>query len=437
MLQRGTFAIVDERAIWHNVRNIRLSLDPAIRMLVAVKANGYGHGALQVAETVLSAGATDLGVASVEEALALRRGGIAAPILVLGAVTPESAQVAANWQIAVTLTDDWSSQDIPKFDSPLQIHLKVDSGMNRLGFRTAQEVLRVATWLKTRPDLSLAGMFTHLATADAATLAQANQQMEKFQAIKETLENSGISIPIVHAANSAATFRKPEWHFDMVRVGISAYGYAPSTHVQAQVPLSPALHLYSFISRVVTIEKGESVGYGATFTARRPTRIATLSVGYADGYLRILSNHAQVLVHGRRARVVGNVCMDQMTIDVTDIPDVMVGDVVTLYGREAPHQWTREEFVGKSEREQKDWLIRTFTEANPVRVERDVTTYITAVNSTKKEVERWVQGKPLLSLDELAGLGHTISYELMCGLSARVPRIYVKHYFDIRNSGSL
>lgn len=427
MVYRGTFAIVDERAIWQNVHNIRLSLDSATRMMVAVKANGYGHGVLPIAETVLSAGATDLGVASVEEALALRKGGIAAPILVLGAVTPEAAQIAAAWQIAVTLTDDWAVQDIPKFDSQLQVHLKVDTGMNRLGFRTAEEVLKAAKWIVSRSDLTLAGMFTHFATADGQDLGQAEAQVRKFESILRALKDEGIEVPIVHAANSAATFRKTDWHYNMVRVGISAYGYPPSTHVNPPVPLSPALHLYSFITRLVTIEKGETVGYGATFKAKRKTRLATLPVGYADGYLRILSNRADVIVHGKRAPVVGNVCMDQMTIDVTDIEDVALGDAVTIYGRYAPQQWNLDSFVGKSEKDQREWLVRTFCEEKPIQ--------LTSVESSRAETS-WVKrgavksvSKSLLSLDELAELGHTISYELMCALSPRVPRVYVKHYF--------
>lgn len=433
-MYRGTFAIVDERAIWNNVHNIRLSLGPTTRLMVAVKANGYGHGVLPIAEAVLSAGATDLGVASIEEALALRKGGIAAPILVLGAVSPQAAQIAATWQIAVTLTDDWTTEGIPKFDSPLQVHLKVDTGMNRLGFRTAEEVLRVAEWIAARSDINLAGVFTHLATADGPDMSQAQQQMAAFQEILQTLQAAGISVPIVHAANSAATFRKPDWHFDMVRVGISAYGYPPSPHVVPPVPLVPALNLYSFVSRLVTIQPGESVGYGATFTAKRKTRLATLPVGYADGYLRILSNQADVIVHGKRARVVGNVCMDQLTIDVTDIEGVSVGDAVTLYGRHAPREWTLPALVLRSEREQRDWLVRSFCEQYPRRMSTETQGYVTQIDGVKREVTRILENS-LLSLDELAELGHTISYELMCALSPRVPRVNVKHYFDMRNSG--
>lgn len=435
-LYRSTFAIVDERAIWHNVRQIRSFLGPGKRLLVAVKANGYGHGALPAAEAALSAGATDLGVASVEEALVLRKGGIAAPILVFGAVPPEAAQMAANWQIAIALVDDWSELDLPLFDPPLHVHVKVDTGMNRLGFRSPDEVLRIIRWLRTRSDIELAGVFTHLAKADAEELDHAQAQIDRFDQVLETLQNAGVDVPVVHAAQSAAALRRPDWHYDMVRVGISAYGYAPSPFVPLPVPLVPALHLYSFISRLVVIQKGETVGYGAAFTAERETQLATLPVGYADGYPRFLSNRAEVVVHGQRARVVGTVCMDQLMIDVTDVDNVLLGDAVTLYGRPAPVDWTAQDLAARQERDQEDWLIRTFCMADPSSRAR---AQIAMAVSPSVLLERSPSSTfhQILSLDELAGIGNTISYELMCALSTRVPRVYVKHYFDIRNSGSV
>ena len=435
-LYRGTFAIVDERAIWHNVRQIRSLLEPGKRLLIAVKANGYGHGALRAAEAALSAGATDLGVASLEEALVLRKGGIAAPILVLGVVSPEAAQLAANWQIAIALADDWFELDLPLFDPPLHVHVKVDTGMNRLGFRSPDEVLGIIRWLQTRPDMELAGVFTHFAKADAKELDHAEAQMERFEQVLATLKNAGVHVPVVHAANSAATLRRPDWHYDMVRVGISAYGYAQSKHVPLAVPLIQALHLYSFIMRVVVIQKGETVGYGATFTAERETRLATVPVGYGDGYPRFLSNRAEVLVHGQRARVAGTVCMDQLMIDVTDIDDVLPGDAVTLYGRPAPADWTAQDLAAHHERDHEDWLIRSFCRDDPsARARAQIA--MADSSSVIMESSQGSTANQILSLDELAEIGNTISYEVMCALSSRVPRVYVKHYFDIRNSGSV
>jgi alanine racemase len=398
---RGTFAIVDTRAIRHNVSSIRGLLRPDTKLLIAVKANGYGHGARRVAEAAVREGASYLGVASVEEGIALRREGVDTPILVLGAVSYTAAAVAAEHNLSVTLTPDcveWPDQPIVP---SLKVHLKVDTGMTRLGGRTPEELYRLADWVAKRPDLVCEGVFTHLACADAESLDHAEAQMRRFEAMLDVVTKAGLRPQLVHAANSAAAMRRPDWQFDMVRVGIAAYGYPPSDAFALPVELKPALNLYSFISRVSSIQPGDTVGYGATFTASRPTVVATVPVGYADGYPRLLSNRGFVLVRGKRAPVIGNVCMDQLMIDVTDIPGVERGDCVTLYGRLAPAVWTqtRVEQLG-SEAEAARWLCETFA-----NLPEDV---------------------PTLSLDELAGQIGTISYELMCALAARVPRFYVE-----------
>ncbi|MCF8566368.1 alanine racemase [Alicyclobacillus tolerans] len=399
-MYRGTFAIVDERAIRHNVAAFKQKLSDSTRLLIAVKANGYGHGAVEVAQAALGAGATDLGVASIEEALQLRRAGIAAPILVLGVVSPTAARTAAKWQIAVTLGDDWSEYSVPQFEPPLHVHIKIDTGMSRLGFKTLDEVLPVVRWINSRPDVVWSGIFTHLATADAADYSRTKVQIARFEQILAGLKAQGFVLPLVHAANSAGILRDPNWHYDMVRLGISTYGCPPSREMDVPVSLWPTLHLYSFITRVATIDRGEGVSYGASFVADRPTKVATVPVGYADGYPRALSNRAHVVIHGQKARVIGKVCMDQLMVDVTEIDDVHPGDCVTLYGRYAPEGWRQSVMESLPESEHKDWLIRTF---------------------------RNYSGKNLLPLDDVAKIGHTISYELMCALSLRVPRIYVKN----------
>ncbi|GMA51143.1 alanine racemase [Alicyclobacillus contaminans] len=336
---RGTFAVVDLRAIRWNLQNIMSRLSPGTDTLVAVKANGYGHGAPQVARAAAAAGASYLGVASVEEALKLRAAGIQTPILVLGATNYEGAVVAARHDVEVALTESCLAWPQVSADMIIRGHLKLDTGMSRLGLKTVDGCRAFAQWLKTRPDVKCVGVFTHLACADAADLTHAERQMEQFRSLRNALAEAGVRPLRAHAANSAAALRRPDWHEDMVRIGISAYGYAPSRAFALPVALRPALSLYSFVTRVEALAPGETVGYGATFQADRPCRIATVPVGYADGYPRILSNRSWVWLHGRRAPVVGNVCMDQLMVDVTDILDVAVGDCVTLYGYEAPSEW--------------------------------------------------------------------------------------------------
>ncbi|MBX5436485.1 MAG: alanine racemase [Alicyclobacillaceae bacterium] len=410
-MYRGAFAVVDLEAVRHNVRVVKSRLGAQTRLMVAVKADGYGHGAVPVARAALSAGATDLGVATVEEAIELRQAGVRAPVLVLGAVSPQAAREAARQGVAVTLTDDWSRNPPAPFDACLDVHLKVDTGMNRLGFRDIGELVRVARWVAARPDMRLAGVFTHLAVADAADTSHAERQMRQFQAALGALAEAGLRPPLAHAANSAAALRFPAWQFDMVRLGISAYGYQPNPALALPVPLRPALHLYAFITRLCDIEPGETVGYGATFVARRRTRIATVPVGYADGYPRWLSNRGCALVRGHRVPVAGRVCMDQLMLDVTDVPGVQAGDCVTLYGRQAPGSWRADGFQGLEAAAQEAWIRTGFRAAGGDGSE--------AGDGTGAGDGAW------LSLDELAQIGQTISYELMCALSPRIPRVYV------------
>lgn len=398
-MYRGTFAIVDAEAITFNIRQFKRLLRPGARLLVAVKANGYGHGALTAARAALAGGADALGVASLEEALALREAGIKAPMLVFGPVHPGNAQAAAAHGVSMTLTDDPRWMDGLTFDPPLRVHLKVDTGMTRLGFADAPSLLAAARYLAARGDVRVEGVFTHLACADAPNPAHADAQIRRFHEALGALQAEGLRPPVAHAANSAGTLRNPAWHFDMVRIGISAYGLPPSPDFPVPIPLRPALHLYSFITRVRWITPGETVGYGATFTATRPTRVATVPVGYADGYPRLLSNRARAWAAGKDARVIGRVCMDQLMLDVTDIPEATVGSPVTLYGRRAPLSWTARALWQQPPAGQEGWLQSSW------RAE--------------------AADAPLLSVDELAQHAETISYEILCALAARVPRIVI------------
>jgi alanine racemase len=396
-IYRGTFAIVDTAAIVHNVRQFRTLLAPGTRLLVTVKAGGYGHGALLAARAALRGGADWLGTATLEEAIALREAGIDAPILVLGPVHPWSAPVAARHGVSVTLTDSPAWMDGIRFDPPLRVHLKVDTGMTRLGFADVDALLEAARQLARRPDVMVEGVFTHLACADAPDRAHADRQISRFEAALQALAAAGLRPPLAHAANSAGTLRDNAWHYDMVRVGISAYGLPPSPDFPVRISLRPALSLYSFITRVRWVDPGETVGYGATFTAMRRTRVATVPVGYADGYPRLLSNRAHAWVNGRPAPVIGRVCMDQLMLDVTDIDGVETGTCVTLYGRRAPAEWNVAAVWAQPAERQAAWLAETYR--------------LHAADA------------PVLSVDELARHAETISYEIVCALSPRVPRI--------------
>jgi alanine racemase len=400
---RGTFAMVDLRAIKQNVQAVKSLLSRSTKLLVTVKANGYGHGALDAATAALAGGADWLAVATPEEALQLRQVGVRAPLLCLGAVTPEAAMVLADAHVDITLGEFWDFKALPEFASPLSVHLKLDTGMTRLGLRSESDAVRLWRQVAARSDMRVAGVYTHLAAADAENLTHAETQIERFREIVAALHAAGLpDDAIIHAANSAAALRRSDWHFDMVRLGISAYGYAPSDEFESPVVLSPGMHFYTSITRITQVPAGTTVGYGATWTAPRDSQIATLAVGYADGYFRTLSNRAYVLISGKLAPVIGRVCMDQLMVDITDIENVEVGQLATLFGRSAPPDWNWRTLAGQSDAQQADYLIRTF-----------------------REFEQVAPDAPVLSAETVAHAAGTISYELLCAVSNRVPRCVV------------
>lgn len=408
---RGTFAMIDLHAIRQNVQAVKSLLSDSTRLLVTVKANGYGHGAVAAAQAALAGGAAWLGVATPEEALQLRQAGIEAPILCMGAVTPEAAAVLAAVGVDITLGEFWDWDAIPAFPSPLSVHLKIDTGMTRLGVATKADALRLWQQLQARTDARVRGVYTHLACADAQDLAHAERQVGQFRQIVDALRAAGLPDAVyLHAANTGAALRRPDWHFDMVRLGIGAYGYPPSDAFVSPVALLPAMHLYSCITRLSEVPAGTTVGYGASWHAPRAARIATLAVGYADGYLRGLSNRAHVLIAGSAAPVVGRVCMDQLMVDVTDIDDVQVGQLATLFGRMAPPAWNWREFAGCNEAEQVAYLRTSFT---------------TFADQCASQLDSTEPAVPLLSAETVAAFADTISYELLCAVSPRVPRFTV------------
>ncbi len=379
------WAEIDLAAIAHNVRELRRIIAPKAELMIAVKANAYGHGAVQVARTGLKSGADQLGVARIEEGVELRRAGIRAPILVFGYAPAEQVPELVQYELTASVFSLQGARQLSAAllpDEQLAVHLKVDTGMGRMGMlpderrhtagrvdqgiTAVEEVLGIAA-LK---NLRLEGLWTHFAVSDEADKSYTRQQFRIFTSFIQQLKDRGLAIPICHAANSGAIIDMPETHLDMVRAGISVYGLYPSREVDLKrIDLHPAMTLKARITHVKKVPAGTKISYGGTWQASRPTTIATVPVGYGDGYSRLLSNQGQMLVHGRRAPIVGRVCMDLTMLDVGHIDDVKVEDEVVLIGR---------------------------------------------------------QGDETLSADEMAAQLKTINYEVVTTLMARVPRVFLK-----------
>ena len=327
----NSFVTVDLERISANYRAIREKV--GVPVLAVIKADGYGHGAIPVARK-LEKECDFFGIATLSEGLQLREAGIQTPILVLSPVPANALALAVEnelrpsifrYEDAVAL-----SEVAQKLGKTARFHFAVDTGMSRIGFQVTDEDADICKKICDLPGLYAEGLFSHFATADAADLTKAQAQAEKFQAFDAMLKARGITIPIRHMDNSAGIL-KMDTHYEMVRAGIILYGMQPSEHVDI-TGLKPALSWYSWVAFVKTLEPGREIGYGGAFTTTKPTRVATIPVGYADGYRRSLSNKFYVLIRGKKAPILGRVCMDQMMVDVTDIPDVEVGDKVTLLG---------------------------------------------------------------------------------------------------------
>ena len=332
------WAEVDLRAILHNYRVAQQRAGQACQTICAVKANAYGHGAIPVSRALLLAGADLLAVAAAEEGRELREAGITAPIIVLGAALPDEAPLIvehdlrpATCTMALANALDSASSQARK---RTPVHVKVDTGMGRIGVPTDQAVSftrRVAGLA----NLAVEGICTHFPVADDHDKQFTLEQVERFGGLVEALEREGMSIPMRHAANSPAIIDVPESHLNAIRPGLMLYGCYGSPSVSRSAALRPALALKARITFLKDVPANTSISYGRTYFTTRPSRIATLPVGYADGYDRRLSNQGHALVRGHRVPIVGRVCMDQCLIDVTDVPDVAEGDEVVLYGHQA------------------------------------------------------------------------------------------------------
>jgi alanine racemase len=334
---RPTVAEVSLSALRANLGRAREHVGPRVAVMAVVKADGYGHGAVASARAFLEAGAAALGVSTVEEGVELRAAGIGAPAVVLGGVFPgeEPAVVANDLAAAVWTLDSARALGAAARTAGrrVAVHLKVDTGMTRLGCDVG-ETAALGRAVVGVAGLEVEGVFSHFASADAVDTATARAQTARFAGAVEALAAAGIRPPHVHLANSAGVLSAPAAHFTMVRPGLMLYGYPPAPHLAAGAAVRPAMRLVSALSVARLVEAGRPVGYGGTFVTTRPSTIAVLPIGYADGYHRLASNRAEVVVRGLRARVAGRVCMDHTMLDVSDVPGVAPGDPAVLFGPE-------------------------------------------------------------------------------------------------------
>jgi Alr-MurF fusion protein len=340
---RPTWLRIDLDALAENIRRLRELA--GVPLMVVLKADAYGHGAVRVARSALAAGAQWLAVATLGEAIVLREAGLSAPLLVLGYTPPWQAREAALRDVHCTVFDEDAARALAAAGTarnhPVPIHIKVDTGMARLGLPVDQAA-QFVRWLHHLPGLQVEGLYTHFATADSADEGFARAQLGRFNTLLAELEGQGLRPPLVHAANSAALLRFPEARFDLVRPGIACYGLRPAPETPLPEGLRPVLSFHSEVAQVREHPAGTPISYGATFVTERPSRIATVPVGYGDGVRRSPPWH-QLLVRGRRAPIVGRICMDYLMLDVTDIPGVQRGDAVVLLGSQGNETITADE----------------------------------------------------------------------------------------------
>ncbi|MFL5816309.1 MAG: alanine racemase [Conexibacter sp.] len=363
-------ARVNLAAVERNCERLRFAAGPHTALCAVVKANAYGHGTVPVARAALAGGASWLAVAAAEEAAELRAAGIEAPILMMGALSAEELPAALDAQADVVA---WRSSFVDELRRgsdhrlgalPVRVHVKLDVGMGRLGIRDADELLRVAEQIHAAPELELVGAMTHLPCADEDP-ERTRAEVERFRAFGERLRELKPDV-ILHGANSAATLALPESRFEMVRCGVAMYGLDPFGVDPAEHDLEPALELRSFVAALKALTPGESVGYGARFVAREPTWIATLPIGYGDGWRRAFSDNAEVLIGGRRHPLVGRVSMDNVTVDVGPDPaGIAEGDEAVLLGRDGDERITAEELARRIDTI--NYEITTALTARPTR----------------------------------------------------------------------
>ncbi len=348
-MTRPTYAEVDLNAIKQNVIGIRNRLPKNTIICAVVKADGYGHGSLQAARAAIAGGAEWLALAIPEECIPLRDAGINVPMLVMGGITREQAGLSVDLNLdQCVFTKDIIcvlEKEAEKRGKTSRVHIKADTGMGRIGIRTAKELKELLSCIKKCPKVELAGFFTHFSVSDAYDKSYTLEQNEKFKEFINIVRAEGFD-PIVHASNSAAVIDMPELSYDMVRPGISIYGLYPSDEVDRQkVKLKPALRIVSHIAYVKEAGEGQYISYGRAYKTSGKTVIATLPIGYGDGLRRLLSNRGEVLIRGKRAKITGRVCMDQTMVDVTDIPNAGAGDEAVIIGKQGEDEITADEMA--------------------------------------------------------------------------------------------
>ena len=368
-------AKIDLDALKYNVDGIKKCKDDKALLMGVIKADAYGHGSRIFARELEAMGFDWLAVATADEGIELRRDGIQLPILVLGYTHPDQYPEMLRWDI----TPEIDTYDMAEaFNRAAEaagkkagIHIKIDTGMGRIGFLPGSESLDEIERIHRLPWLNIQGMFTHFACADMRDKTHVKGQIEKFRQMIDGVKQRNIPVEIFHCSNSASIMELQPVHMNMVRAGIILYGLYPSHEMEEErLPLKPVMSLYSHIVHLKELPEGVTIGYSATYTTKRLSRIATIPVGYADGYPRALSNRASVLIRGKRAPIVGRICMDQLMVDVTDIPEAVSGDLVTLVGRD---------------------------------------------------------GEENLSTEEISEMAGSFNYEFVCDVSRRVPRVYYKN----------
>jgi len=338
-----TWAEIDLDAIASNVEAIKSFVGAQTEVIASVKANAYGHGLLPVARTALDAGATWLAVHRIQAAITLREAGIESPVLLLGHVLPSAVDLVLGHRITPTLVD-WETARLlsARADHPVPVHIKIDTGMSRYGLEPDRAVDFVRD-VATLPNIIINGIFSHFAAADEPNLDFAQRQWTQFQEILQAINDAGHTIPMPHICNSAGIITMPEAHLAAVRPGLLIYGMAPSPESMPDFPLRRALTLKSTVIKVRDLAPATTISYGRTFVTRHATRVALVSLGYGDGYPRLASNRGSLLVHGHRAPIRGRICMDQLVVEVTDIPNVTVGDEVVAIGCQGDGEITPEE----------------------------------------------------------------------------------------------
>ncbi len=369
-----TWVEINLDALECNFDAVREALPENIKILAVVKANAYGHGAIGVAK-FLEDKADYLAVAATDEALELRKNGINCPILILGHIPYGDYDNIVKYNITPTISDFYEAELLSKAavkaGVTVPLHIAVDTGMNRIGFLINAESVKEIKEINSLPNIKIEGVFSHFAAADIRDKIYTLKQVEKFDEFIKTLSAEGVNAPIKHLYNSAA-IADLEKKYDMVRQGIILYGLKPSDEVEfnnINIP-QPVMSMKTRVVQVKTLPEGESISYGCTYTTEKETRVATLCAGYADGVTRVLSNNGEVLIRGKRAKIIGRVCMDQFMVDVTDIPDVEAGDTATIFGSD---------------------------------------------------------GNETISVDEIAKKANTINYEIICNINSRVTRVYMKN----------